>query len=75
LSPWLRPRLPDEIRRMRASCLPEADHVLGVKGLWIRRRPEYWYGVAWLPVFWVTVALGIGLGWNVWRDRRALRTS
>ena len=25
-----------------------------------RRRPEYWYGVAWLPVFWVTVVLGMG---------------
>ena len=33
-----------------------------------RRRPEYWYGVAWLPEFWLTVVLGVGLVWSVWRD-------
>jgi len=37
-----------------------------------RRRPEYWWGVAWLPVFWAVVVLGGGLVWSVWWDRRAL---
>ena len=23
-----------------------------------RRHPEYWYGVAWLPEFWLTLVLG-----------------
>jgi len=32
------------------------------------RRPEYWYGVAWLPEFWLTVALGVGLVWSICRD-------
>ncbi len=29
-------------------------------------------GVAWLPEFWLTVVLGVGLLWSVWRDRKAL---
>ena len=41
--------------------------------LWQRRRPEYWWGVAWLPEFWLTVVLGIGLIVSVWRDSRNLR--
>ena len=43
--------------------------------LWQRRRPEYWWGVAWLPEFWLTLALGLGLLWSVWRDRKGLKTS
>jgi hypothetical protein len=37
-----------------------------------RRRPEYWWGVAWLPEFWFALAFGVGLGWSAWRDRRRL---
>ena len=33
-----------------------------------RRRPEYWWGVAWLPEFWLTVALGVGLVWSIYQD-------
>ena len=33
-------------------------------------RPIQWYGVAWLPEFWLTVVLGVGLVWSFWRDRR-----
>ncbi len=36
------------------------------------RRPEYWYGVAWLPEFWVTLAIALALGYSGWRDWRAL---
>ncbi|HEY3319793.1 MAG TPA: WD40 repeat domain-containing protein [Planctomycetota bacterium] len=39
---------------------------------WQPRRPEYWWGVAWLPEFWMTVVFASGLGWSVWRDRRQL---
>ncbi len=34
------------------------------------RRPEWWWGVAWLPEFWLTVVLGTGLLWSLWRDRK-----
>ena len=37
-----------------------------------RRRPEPWYGVVWLPEFWLTLVLGVGLLWSVWRDRKML---
>jgi len=40
--------------------------------LWQRRRPEYWWGVAWLPEFWLAVVFGAALVWSVWRDRRTL---
>ena len=41
--------------------------------LWRRRRPEYWWGVAWLPEFWLTVLLAAAFGWSVWRDRKSMR--
>jgi WD40 repeat protein len=43
------------------------DDVLRV---WQRRRPEYWWGVAWLPEFWLTALFAGALGWSVWRDGR-----
>ena len=42
-------------------------------GFWVRRRPEQWWGVAWLPEFWLALALGGGLLWSVWKDRKWLR--
>jgi len=41
----------------------------GEKHIYAKRRPEYWWGVAWLPEFWLTVVLGFGLVVSVWRDR------
>ena len=41
--------------------------------IWKRRRPEYWWGVAWLPEFWLTVLLGVGLMFSLWRDSRIMR--
>jgi len=41
--------------------------------LWHRRRPEYWWGIAWLPEFWLTLVFGCGLGWSVGRERRERR--
>ena len=37
--------------------------------VWERRRPEYWWGMARLLEFWVTLALGVGLLWSLCRDR------
>jgi WD40 repeat protein len=38
--------------------------------VWHRRRPEYWWGIAWLPEFWMTVLFAAALVWSVWRDTR-----
>jgi hypothetical protein len=40
--------------------------------VWHRRRPEYKWGVAWLPEFWATLVFAAGLGWSIRRDRRRL---
>jgi WD40 repeat protein len=40
--------------------------------VWSRRRPEYWWGVAWLPEFWLTVVFAVAFVWSVWRDRHEL---
>jgi len=29
--------------------------------IWTRRRPEYWWGIAWLPEFWIALVAGPGL--------------
>ncbi|MCY3022137.1 MAG: hypothetical protein NTW87_24255, partial [Planctomycetota bacterium] len=38
--------------------------------LWRRVRPEWWWGVAWLPAFWVMVAFASAFLWSVWEERR-----
>jgi len=40
---------------------------------WRRRRPEWWWGVAWLPEFWLTLVFGAGLAWSLVGDRRRFR--
>ncbi len=50
-----------------------ARHTDKTLRLWHNRRPEQWYGVFWLPEFWLTVVLGVGLLWSLWRDRTAMR--
>lgn len=37
--------------------------------LWERRRPEAWWGIAWIWEFWLMVGLGVALVWSVKRDR------
>jgi WD40 repeat protein len=44
--------------------------------IWRRRRPEWWWGVAWLPEFWLCAAFSGALIWSLyrdWRDRRHRR--
>jgi len=43
--------------------------------IWVRRRPEWWWGVFWLWEFWLTVAFACLFIWSVYRDRRALAPS
>jgi WD40 repeat protein len=45
------------------------SHVL----IWSRRRPEYWWGVAWLPEFWALMAMTGVLALSLRRDRTLLR--
>jgi hypothetical protein len=39
--------------------------------IWHCRRS--WWGIAWLPEFWLTVVFGIALGWSLLRDFRELK--
>jgi len=48
----------------------DEDHVAR---FYRRRRPEYWWGMAWLPEFWLTLVLGGGLVFSLWRDSRIMR--
>ena len=41
--------------------------------VWRRRRPEWWWGIFWLPEFWGLFALGCALAWSVWHDVKAMR--
>ena len=54
------------------KCIVTAS-VDTIARIWDRRRPEYWWGVAWVPEFWLTVVLGTGLVWSLWRDQKRLR--
>ena len=42
--------------------------------LWLRRRPEWWWGVFWLPELHLVAALGVALIWSLWRDVQASRS-
>ena len=38
--------------------------------VWTRRRPEWWWGYAWLPEFWLCAAFACAFAWSTWRDFR-----
>lgn len=40
--------------------------------IWQRRRPERWWGIAWLPEFWALVVCAAALIWSIQRDRKLL---
>ena len=42
-------------------------------GIWSRRRPERWWGLAWLPEFWLTLVLVVLLLANIVRNWRRAR--
>jgi WD40 repeat protein len=45
-----------------AAFSPDGNHLLARRGqkvqIWSRRRPEYWWGIAWLPEFWIALLSG-----------------
>ncbi|HYG74326.1 MAG TPA: hypothetical protein VEK08_04910 [Planctomycetota bacterium] len=58
-----------------ASLSPNGENIAaaarsGAVWLYSKRRPEYWWGLAWLPEFWLTLALGTVFCWSVIGDRR-----
>jgi len=61
------------------SVSPDGQWLLGMNSegdsltLFHQRRPEWWWGIAWLPAFWATTAFAILLAWSLVVDRRTLR--
>lgn len=43
--------------------------------VWRKHHPEQWWGVTWLPEFWLTVVLSFGLLWSVWGDQTKFRSA
>ena len=43
----------------------------GTVRVWLKHRPIGALGFAWLPEFWLTAAVGLGLMWSKWRDSRS----
>ena len=67
IAPWSAAYSPDGKRIVTAS------HD-GTARIWYRRRPEYWWGVAWFPEFYLTLALTFALLWSVRRAWKVLAT-
>jgi WD40 repeat protein len=41
--------------------------------IWRNRRPEAWWGIAWLPEAWLVLVTGLGLVWSLARDWKGWR--
>ena len=50
--------------------LTESDRTVR---LWSRRRPEWWWGVAWLPEFWTGLLSALALAFSLRRDWKTLQ--
>ena len=57
-----------------SACTPDgrllASEYEGTVTLWRRRRPEWWWGVFWLPEFWLAALLGAAFIASAVRDAR-----
>jgi hypothetical protein len=58
-------RFSEDGSRLAAACWNTAL-------IYHRRRPEYWWGLAWLPEFWLALIFSGAFIWSVRRDRREL---
>lgn len=63
-----------------AHFSPDGQHILTASNdqtcrLWRRNRPEYAYGIAALPEFWLTLFLAGALIWSLRRDWRTIGRS
>lgn len=73
--------LPEGDTRARVRVSPDGTCLAYYEGswfgrdmLWLRRRPEWWWGVFRLPELYLVAALGAALIWSLWRDVRAWRS-
>jgi hypothetical protein len=39
--------------------------------VWQYRRPEKWWGVAWLPELWLSLIFAAAFVWSIWHDRQS----
>lgn len=60
-----------------AHFSPDGNRLLttgyGGAAFWNRRRPEYAWGIAWLPEFWLSIVFSIAFIFSAARDRRMVR--
>lgn len=70
-------RLPTATRWFCFTSRPDQFITYNLSGkdkyLWGRSRPDPWWGVAWLPEFWITIVLAAALIWSIVRDARYFR--
>ena len=60
----------------RAAFSPDGENVLTQSSedvrIWQRRRPEWWWGVFWMPQFWAATLLTVAFAWSLRRDYKRL---
>jgi len=76
-------RVPDTVNRdyrrlVLATFSQSGDRLITVTDyrsarIWRRRRPEAWWGIAWMPELWLTLLTATGLVWGTCLDWRSLR--
>jgi len=60
---------------------PDSRHIVTVNKvskairIWKRHRPERWWGLAWLPEFWLLLCLAAGFLWSLRRDWKSAAIS
>ena len=68
----------DQMHRLQFFYSSDGNRMLTADGdntsIWKRRRPEYWWGLAWLPEFWLTLVFTAAFAWSAWRDRGETRS-
>ena len=78
---WFRMSDSDETEQVSTSVLSPDGETLATDGpdgcilLWRRNRPEWWWGLAWLPEFWVTLVCAAAVIWSVRREFRGARSA
>jgi hypothetical protein len=63
----------------KAEFSPDGTQIVGANYffenavyLWTRNYPERWWGIAWMPTFWVAMVLFAAAVFSFWRDLKSL---